>query len=122
MIENWFEAAIIAVIIAGIAVAVWRGGQSNPEGTGSLGRKVTRLDGTVQSLVAETQDIDRRVGEIERTAAKTSDIKRLERQLAQHNSDLAAVREMVAGMAKAAELRGAQLDRLYNFIVEKGMK
>ena len=121
MSGSWLEWAIIAFIVIAIGVVVWRGGAANPESTGSLGRKVSGLDRTVNRLVTETEDIDRRVGEIERTAAKASDIKRLERQLADQQALLGQMREMVAASAKAADLRGEQLDRLYNFIVERGM-
>lgn len=121
MSATLLEWAIIAFIVMAIGYIVWRGGAANPQGTGALGRKVSHLDGTVMRLARETEEIDRRVVEIERTAAKASDIKRLERQLGEQQALLGQMREMMAGSVRAADLRGEQLDRLYNFIVERGM-
>ena len=50
MNENWFEAAIIVFIVVAIGLTVWRGGAANPEGTGSLGRKLSKLDGDLPAL------------------------------------------------------------------------
>ena len=119
---NWLELAIIAFIIGTIGVVIWKGGSANPEGTGSLGRKVNVLDRDVRKLGGDFEDIERRLGEIERTTAKASDIKRIERQMAEQTGKLDKLGEIAAAGQESAKLRGQQLDMLYQTIVEKGMK
>lgn len=127
--ENWFELAIIAFIMVGIGAAVWRGGQANPEGTGKLRNTMGDMDKDVRALRGEVKGIERRVVAIENHAAKASDIERLERLMADQNRtieqqslQLAKVGETVAASRAAGEQRGKQLDRLYDFIVERGME
>lgn len=129
MNENWFELAIIAFIMVGIGAAVWKGGQANPEGTGKLAEKFGGLDKDVRALRGDMKNVERRVGAIENHAAKASDIERLERLMADQNRtieqqslQLAKVGETVAASRAAGEQRGKQLDRLYDFIVERGME
>jgi hypothetical protein len=129
MTSDYLEYAIIAFIVVSIGVVVWRGGAANPEGTGALGRKVTRLDGDVGGLRGEVRglrgdfdDVERRLGEIERTSAKASDIERVEKRLKAHGEKIDDMAETVAGIDAKAELRGKQLDLIYQAVVEKGMK
>jgi hypothetical protein len=126
--ENWFELAIIAFIIAGIAVAVWKGGQANPEGTGSLGRKFTRLEKDFSTMRGDVRKIERQVEDIERRSAKISDIERLERLVAEQgrhiteqNVRLVEVGETVAAIREAGDQRGKQLDMIFQQIITKGM-
>lgn len=128
MSENWFELAIIAFIAVGIGAAIWKGGQANPEGTGALGNRLVSLDKDFRAIRGELKGIERRVGDIERGAAKGSDIERLERLVAdqsrqmEHQSmQIAEMGETVAAIREAGEQRGKQLDRLYDFIVQRGM-
>lgn len=122
MIESWIEAAMIVFIFVGIAVSIYMRGQANPEGTGTLGRKVNRLDGDVRKLAGEVEDVERRLGEIERTSAKVSDIERVENRLLAHGKKIDGLAETVAAMKAASELRGRQLDMIYQAIVPKGMQ
>ena len=128
MSENWFELAIIAFIMVGIAAAIRRNGQANPEGTGKLGAKMGDMDKDVRALRGEVKNIERRVGVIETESAKASDIERLERlvvrqgeQLDMQSRNQAKLAETTAAIQEAGEQRGKQLDRLYDFIVERGM-
>lgn len=122
MSENLFELAIIAFIIVGIGVVIWKGGAANPESTGSIGRKVNRLDGDVRKLGTEMKDVDRRLGEIEQSSAKASDIKRLEGLMGQQQGKIEELIKLTSGQTVAAEHRGKQLDMLYQTIVMKGMQ
>lgn len=128
MSENWFELGVIVFIIIGIAAAV-RAGQANPEGTGTLGKKFTALEGDVRTMQGDVRKIERRVGHIEQSSAKSTDIVRLEkliedqgRQLDEQNRHLAKLGEAVAASRAAGEHRGKQLDMIFQQIVEKGMK
>ncbi|PAL25492.1 hypothetical protein [Sphingopyxis sp. GW247-27LB] len=42
--SDLYQWAIIAFILLGIGVAVWRGGQANPESTGKLARRLSRVE------------------------------------------------------------------------------
>ncbi len=122
MTENWFEAAIIVAIIAGIMLAVWKGGAANPEGTGSLGRKVSRLDGDVHKFGGELVEVSRRLAEVEKNSAKVQDIKRLETAIGKSDDKIDELLERTAAISTASEHRGHQLDMVYQAIVQKGMK
>lgn len=74
---SWFELAVVAFIMIGIFVA-WRSGQANPEGTGSLGRKVSKVEGAVTTLDTRLRHVEQDVEELKREAATTKDIERLE--------------------------------------------
>lgn len=122
MTENWFEAAIIVAIIAGIMLAVWKGGAANPEGTGSLGRDVRRIDGDVGKLGGQVETFGSRLAKLEESAAKVQDIKRLERAVGEADNKIGELIKQSAAQATAAEHRGKQLDMLYQTIVMKGMQ
>jgi len=122
MTSNWLEYAIIVFIIVSIGAVIWRGGSANPEGTGSLGRKVVRLDGDVRKFGGQVAEVERRLAEIERSTAKVSDIKRLERGLAESDGKIDELIKLTAAQTAAAEHRGKQLDMLYQTIVMKGMQ
>lgn len=135
MSESWLELAIIVFIIGAIGFITFRSGAANPESTGSLNRKLTKLStdlGGVKSDVAavksEVNRIDTRVTEIDRRGATTDDIRGIERKLEEHgrclaqlDSDLGSTRETVAAQHSDIEHIKRQVDRLYDFIVERGM-
>lgn len=118
MAENWFELAIIAFIGLGIAVAIFRGGAANPESTGSLGRKLSKLQADVSKLGGVKQDVaalQSRVAEIERRGATIDDIRGLEIKV----DELA---QQAAGRTATLDHVKEQVDRLYDFIVKRGME
>jgi uncharacterized coiled-coil protein SlyX len=126
--ENWFELAIIAFILVGIVAAVWKGGQSNPVGTGSLGKEIAGLKTKVAAIDGKVGTIEKQVKHIERRAASVGDIERLERTLMEQDRTIAEMTvrlgehgEVLARIAESGDQRGKQLDRLYDFIVQRGM-
>lgn len=128
MSDNWLEMAIIAFIVIGMGVAIWRGGAQNPVSTGSLNRKVGRIAADMSTIMAEFQGIDRRVTEIERRGATAQDIRGLERKfdeqnrcLSQLDTRLDGLIETVAAKNATADVTARQVDRLYDHIVSKGM-
>lgn len=76
--DSWLEAAIIAVILLGIGVAIFKGGAANPVSTGGLDYKLSLLDGDVKSIKDKVAGVEERVTEIDRRGATNADIKRLE--------------------------------------------
>lgn len=128
MTGNFFETAIIAFIILGIAVAVWKGGAANPEGTGSLGKKLNTLDQDVRRLDGDLKHVKDEFDKLNTQAATKAGIKRLERKVDDHCGAVEQVKQQVDEMAVSAASREAtldhvksQVDRLYDFIVNKGM-
>lgn len=128
MTENWLELAIIAFIVLGMMVAIWRGGAQNPVSTGSLNRKVGKIASDLNSIKAEFKGIDSRVTEIERRGATSDDIRGIERKLddqglclQQLDTRLDGLSVTVAAKLASAEHTAKQVDRLYDHIVQKGM-
>lgn len=121
MSESWLELAIIGFIIAGIAVAIFKGGAANPESTGSLGRELRQVKNKVGALDVKVDQIEQQVAGLEGSSAKTVDLKRLETDLAELRKEVGALRETVAGQHADIEHTRRQVDRLYDFIVERGM-
>lgn len=136
MFANYLEALIVAFIMIGLGVLIWRGGAKNPVGTGGLDRKLVHVDGELKKLGhdltgirAQVGEIENRVEDIESRSAKTADIRKLEKQLQAHSvkteemaRTIAAGREDGAAMRASMEHTRRQIDLLYQHIVEKGMK
>lgn len=85
MTGEWFEGLIILVILAGIAVAIFKGGAANPVGTGGLNTSLTKLDSDFKALgvkvgAVDTKlgEVETRVGELDARAATKGDIQRIE--------------------------------------------
>ena len=127
--SQYLETAIIVFIVASIALIVWRGGAANPEGTGTLGRKLNALSGKVDTL-------DRDVRRIDTGHATKADVARIEAALKSQKTvttdmtrTVEGIETAVADLGKDGAAREAtlghvkeQVDRLYNFIVNKGMQ
>lgn len=142
MSESWLELTIIGFIIVGIAFSVFRGGQANPESTGTLGTKLSsfksELAGVkgdvagvkrqIEGVNSELRAIDSRVTEIDRRGATIDDVRGIEKKLDELKStlsgldnELSATREAQAAQHADIEHTRRQVDRLYDFIVERGM-
>lgn len=121
MIGNWLELAIIAVIIMGIIVAIWKGGSANPEGTGSLGKKLTRLDAHVGDIDQWVERVNAELARLDSHAASKADIKRLERSVEAVKVEVAELAQKAASREATLDHVKHQVDRLYDYIVNKGM-
>lgn len=126
--KDWFDFAVIGFIAFGIILAVWRQGRANPEDTGTLGKRLNRLEGKTAAIGVQVTTIEKQVDDLERRSAKASDIERLERQVTEQGKrqdqlaiQMGQIAELVAATKEAGDQRGKQLDRLYDFIVERGM-
>lgn len=121
---DWFELAIIAVIIIGIGYTIWKGGAANPESTGSLGRRLAKIDAEVRALKAgetrlATKDdlklVHIRLSEQERGQEETR------RALSALDRDITELRESASARHATLQHVCQQVDRLYDHIVNKGM-
>lgn len=122
MIGPYLQVAIIAFIVLGISVAIWKGGSSNPVGTGKIDRRVSSLIGKVDQIELQVVDIEER-------AASKEDIRRLEERMAAHDAKvdgmtkgLGDLQSMIAADSAKTDEIGRQVDRLYDEIVRKGME
>ena len=131
---SYFELSIIAFILLGIGVAVWRGGQANPESTGKIARRQAQLDADMKSVKAKVDAIETRVTEIDRRAATIADIERIEGVLADAKEgrdrieraadditkSLADVREKVAADHMLITSTAKAVDRIEGYFLQKG--
>lgn len=111
---TWFEAAIIGFIILSIGYVVWRGGSANPEGTGTLGRKVSRLSSDVATLAQRVGHVEDEVAELKGAVATTADIARIEEKIA-------TVRAEMSGDREVARRTSHSVDRIEQFLIEKSL-
>ncbi len=78
MFSSWLEAALITLILAGMAFAVFRGGAANPVSTGGLNRRLDTLDHDMSHLKTNVGRFETRIAEFEQRAATKGDIDRIE--------------------------------------------
>lgn len=97
---SYFEAAIIAFILLGIAVATWRGGQANPESTGRLSRRMGQFESELKQVKGKVDTIETRVTEIDRRGATIQDIERIEAQLADAKAARDRIEQSTADITK----------------------
>lgn len=141
------EIAIIVIIIAGMAAAIWRGGARNPVATGGLDRKLTALshelktlNTTIGSKIAgvetKVDEVERRVEAIEREAVSAADIRRIEKaidKLAKAQADIESRQRALsdkqgehaqtsAATAATVQQIAKQLDLIMSVVVPKGME
>ncbi|MBV1917598.1 MAG: hypothetical protein KUG65_06010 [Sphingomonadaceae bacterium] len=105
--NDWFQLAIIAFIVVGLFVAIWKGGAANPEGTGRLGRKVTHLSGTVTGLSGRVGHVETELEELKAVAATAKDIETL--------------RAEMAGDRDLAKRTWESVRRIEEHLIEKGL-
>lgn len=128
MSENWLELAIIAFIVLGMMVAIWRGGAQNPVSTGSLNRKFGKMATDLGALKTEVDAMNIRVTEIDRRGATSDDIRGIERKLEEQAKCLSELDDGQTAIREMAASRGAKLDathdlvgRLYDVLVPRGL-
>lgn len=121
MNESWLELAIIGFILCGIAFAIFKGGTANPESTGSLGRRFGKLEGKVGGMDGKIDQMERQIVVLEGSSAKSVDLKRLETDVTELRDDVVTMQQAIAAMQADTSHSRRQIDRLYDFIVERGM-
>lgn len=133
--SDLIELAMIAFIMIGIGAAIWTGGARNPVSTGGLDRKLVAMGHQLNGVESKVGDIENRVEEIERDAATTEDIKRLEKQISviakvlpdlesrqrAASDQLADIRANSAARSATVEHIKTQVDRMMDVLVTKGM-
>lgn len=103
------ELTIIAFIVCGIVVAIWKGGARNPVGTGGLDK---RLD----LMSVKVNEIEGRVEMIEEQGATKGDIERLEKSLEEHTAEMKLVRDVVAKLPSRVEANHVAITKVSHAI------
>lgn len=136
MTGTWVELAIIAIILIGLAAAIWRGGARNPVATGTLDRQLTVFGSQLAGVQVKVGEIEERVEAIEEVAATAQDIQRLELaidKLAKVLPDIEARQRALsdkmgehavaaAATATAVTHIERQVGLIYGVLVPKGME
>lgn len=118
MPRDWIELAVIAFILAGIGLAVWKGGAANPEGTGSLGKKVNGLANKVGTMSMRLGHLESEFTELKEEAATTKDVQRIEQLI---NERINTMRAEIAGHHELAERTNRSVERIERLLIEKGL-
>lgn len=126
MIGEIAQYILIAAILGGILLIsrtqARRQGQANPFDTGALGQQIDNLGGRLAAIKIEVDDSDRRLGELEKNAAKVHDIKRVEKAIEGLDRTLDRVAEDSTARGATLDHVKETVDRLMKVIVERGMK
>lgn len=105
--SEWLQFLIIAMIVLGIGVAIWRGGSANPTGTGQVGRQVANLKNDVTGLSARVGHIESDLEELKEEAATSKDIDGLRREF--------------EGDRRINERTFASVQRIEQMLIERGL-
>jgi galactokinase/mevalonate kinase-like predicted kinase len=118
----WFQWAIVAFIVLSILWHIWKGGAANPEGTGSLGKKLNALAGQVSALSGRTatqvSELSNRIGHVE------TEVRDLKRDGATAK-DIAQLKELIderlQSQKNLSEATNRNVQRIYDIMLEKGL-
>ncbi|WCT72070.1 hypothetical protein PQ455_10460 [Sphingomonas naphthae] len=111
-------------ILTFVGISAFRGGKSNPVGTGALQRQLNTIGGEVRELkgklkgFARTSEVETLRGEIramEARVASSGEVVALEGQIM-------ALRSELQGAVKAADRTEAGVARIEGYFLERGIK
>ncbi len=112
------QIAIVIFIIGSLSFIMWKGGASNPESTGRLGRRVSSLSRSLTTLDGRVRAIEDDVKELELNMATTKDIESLGKSLEERTSTL---RAEMKGHHDLSERTNRAVDRIERLLIEKGL-
>lgn len=111
---SFFEWAIIAFIAVSILYHVWVGGARNPESTGRLGEKMNALSNKLTTLTGRVGQVEGKLSELEREAATTKDIARIEERIE-------TVRAQMSGHHALSQSTNHSVERIERLLIERGL-
>lgn len=109
--SDWFQYVVIAFIILMITYHVFRSGAANPEGTGSIGRKVNGLASEVSALSSRVRHVETDMKALKQAAATTKDIAQLKE----------LIDEKLTTQKELSEATNRNVQRIYDIMLEKGL-
>jgi hypothetical protein len=113
--NDWYQWTIIAFVVLSILWHVWKGGASNPESTGSLGRKVSNLSGEVNKLGGRVGHVEAEMKDLKQEAATTKDVLRIEERIN-------TVRAEIEGHRALSQATNESVRRIERVLIEKSLK
>jgi uncharacterized protein YoxC len=111
---SWIELAIMAFIFISLCVLVWRGGQANPESTGRVIKRVSKLESKMGGFEGELELLKERVTQLDEA------VERMILKMAT-KEDLQHLRDLMENDAKMNEKTWNAVHRIENFFLEKGV-
>lgn len=112
--SDMLQWAIVAFITLGIALAVWRGGAANPQGTGKIAKEIGAMKGELTGLSTRIGYVEHEMEGLKTESASTKDIERLEEKIT-------TVRAEMAGNRELAERTYTSVERIERLILERGL-
>lgn len=116
--SDMLQWAIVAFITLGIAVAIWKGGAANPEGTGQIAKQVGAMRGELTGLSTRVGFVEHEMEQLKNESASSEDITQLK---ALFEEKLSTVRAELTGSRELAERTQRGVDRIEGLILERGL-
>lgn len=127
------EGLIVAFIVVGIGVAIWRGGAANPVGTGTLEHNMRGLRQEFKAIerlaggAAQASDVESLREEMERNQTERGEaMKQLGADVAKIGSEVDALQKDVAGRLARVETTtqatSRSVDRIERLLIEDGLR
>lgn len=104
--SDWLEIAIAAIIIIGLATAIFRSGTANPEPTGSVVKRMSALEVEQEKLKNRLQHLEASIDKLVTNMATKSDI--------------AHLKELMQRDERLAQKTWDAVDRMEAFFLKKG--
>ena len=109
---------LLAFILIGIGVSIFRSGAANPVSTGKLSRRLSAVESQQQEQAQQIQQLDERIEKgLTRLEGSVSDV----RSEMATRSDLVTLQRTIEGERALAERTWHAIDRLQNYLIESGL-
>lgn len=105
--HDWLQYAIAALIVFAVFYSVHRHGRGNPESTGRLARKVTKLEETLYQQGSKIEAVE---VSVDRLATETAT-----------KTDIARIEQKIDGDRNINERTWSAVSRLQDFFIERGI-
>lgn len=127
--SDQLQFAIIAAIIIGISIVIWKGGAANPEGTGKLAREVGAMKGELTGLSTRIGYVEVEMGELKDESVSSKDIEalrgsfddRIESLRVSFDDRINTLRAEMSGHRDLAQRTFLSVDRIERFLIERGL-
>jgi hypothetical protein len=116
--SDMLQWAIVAFIMLGIGVAIWKGGAANPQGTGQIAKQVGAMKGELIGLSARMGSVENEMEELKTESASAADIVGLRAVL---DEKISTVRAEMAGDREVAKMTYRGVERIERFLIERGL-
>lgn len=109
---------LLALILLGIGVSIFRSGAANPISTGRLSSRLSAVETQQQAQAQQIQALDERIENgLTRLEGSVDDV----RQAMATRADLAGLQRTMEGERALAERTWHAIDRLQQYLIENGL-